>query len=201
MPPEKESKELPGSSLVTSGHPTAPPASSAASALLNNDALKPAVPSCHDFFVRQNERGQLPQSAKDPGIADGFKQNRNVCSFSCSCLQLRRKPARNNLVNLQQLQVPVGDAQMHRSSASLLIHPAAVGDARHRSISADASSPRRASTRVTAPNTALKLLCNIPLGPELHSVTLQRWTTAKSVGARKLISSLLSDPKTFCQTS
>ena len=61
LPPEKESKELPGSSLVTSGHPTAPPASSAASALLNNDALKPAVPSCHDFFVRQNERGQLPQ--------------------------------------------------------------------------------------------------------------------------------------------
>ena len=104
------------------GHLTAPPASSAASALLNNDALKPAVPSCHDFFVRQNERGQLPQSAKDPGIADGFKQNRNVCSFSCSCLQLRRKPARNNLVNLQQLQVPVGDAQMHRSSASLLMH-------------------------------------------------------------------------------
>ena len=122
LPPEKESKELPGSSLVTSGHPTAPPASSAASALLNNDALKPAVPSCHDFFVRQNERGQLPQSAKDPGITDGFKQNRNVCSFSCSCLQLRRKPARNNLVNLQQLQVPVGDTQMHRSSASLLMH-------------------------------------------------------------------------------
>ena len=156
-------------------------------------------------FFCPPKRKRTASSAKDPGIADGFKQNRNVWSFSCSCLQLRRKPARNNLVNLQQLQVPVGDAQKQCISAdahfsSLLIHPAAVGDAPHRSISADASSPR-ASTRVTAPNTALKLLCNIPLGPELHSVTLQRWTTAKSVGARKLISSLLSDPKTFCQTS
>ena len=47
--------------LVTSGHLTAP---CFISALLNNDALKPAVLSCHDFFVWQNERRQPRQKSR-----------------------------------------------------------------------------------------------------------------------------------------
>ena len=155
-------------------------------ALLDNDAFKPAVLSCHDsFLVRQNETGQRPQQ-KAWALHVDYKTE--MCEFfSCGCLQLRRKPTRNNLVNLQLQQAQVGDAQEQCSDGA--VH-----------LNADASSPPQASTRVTAP-LLLSNFATFHSGQKCTQLRCKAGRPRKVPPARKLISSLLSDLQTFCQTS
>ena len=188
MEPEKELKELAGSHLgQTAGQLLLPTSQPPASSQLCLIMMLSNQPSCRVTILFWC--GKMKQDSglsRRPGHCTWITKQKCV-SFSCGCLQLRRKPTRNNLVNLQLQQAQVG---MHRSSAvtvqciSMLMHP----------------PPPQASTRVTAP-LLLSNFATFHSGQKCTQLCCKAGRPRKVPPARKLISSLLSDLQTFCQTS
>ena len=98
LPPEKESKELPGSPLVTSWPPHKPLLCQLCLIMMLSNQ-----PSCRVTIFLCRKTKQDSFLGNRPGHCRWISKQKCV-TFSCSCLQLRRKPTRNNLVKLQQLQ-------------------------------------------------------------------------------------------------